>query len=156
MSIRFGLKPGCDTTLRPEMFKPASVDEDKIRNLVTHHILPPHSILQWQMAKGEEIPTLNTNEIVMSKAFFHQGYGLPNCDFFHGLLHHFKIELVHLNHFFVHLCEVYLTIPPIFTNFKYYFFLKYQLSVANCQIIDGAYVQAHANRNFLTLPSIPL
>jgi hypothetical protein len=80
----------------------------------------------------------------VSKAFLQQGFGLPCCDFFRGLLHHFKIELVHLNpnsilwiSVFIHACEVYLTILPSFTLFKYYFFLKYQLSATNRQVIGG-------------------
>jgi hypothetical protein len=76
---------------------------------------------------GEEIPTPNTNEIVLSKAFFLRGFGLPSCNFFRGLLHHFKIELIHLNlnsilqiTVFMHLCEAYLVILPNFTLFKFF------------------------------------
>jgi hypothetical protein len=76
---------------------------------------------------GEEIPTPNTNEIVLSKAFFLRGFGLPSCNFFRGLLHHCKIELIHLNlnsilqiTVFMHLCEAYLVILPNFTLFKFF------------------------------------
>jgi hypothetical protein len=76
-------------------------------------------------------PTPNTNEIIVSKAFFQWGFGLPTCDYFHGLLHHYKIKLVPLNLssvlqvvIFVPLCEAYLIILPNFTLFKYNFFLK--------------------------------
>jgi hypothetical protein len=70
-----------------------------------------------------------------------------------------KIELVHLNHnsvlhivVFVHLYEAYLTISPNFALFKYYFFSKYQPSVANCQVIGGVSNQAQTNLDFLAFP----
>jgi hypothetical protein len=53
---------------------------------------------------------------------------------------------------FVHLCEVYLGIPPHFTLFKHYFFLKYQPSATNRQVTGGVGIQARPNRNFLCLP----
>jgi hypothetical protein len=96
-------------------------------------------VLQWRPAAGEDIPTPNTNEIVVFASFFQHKFGFLVCDFLRGLLDHYKIELVHLNPnsilhitIFVHLCEAYLWIPPILPLFKNYFFLKYQSSVANC------------------------
>jgi hypothetical protein len=69
---------------------------------------------------------------------FQRGFGLPACDFLCGLLHHYQIELVHLNpnsilqiSIFVHLYEAFLGIPPNFSLFKNNFFLKYQLSITN-------------------------
>jgi hypothetical protein len=47
--------------------------------------------------KGEDIHTPNTNEIMVLSSFFSCGFGLPTCEFLHGLLHHYQIELVHLN-----------------------------------------------------------
>jgi hypothetical protein len=40
-----------------KMFKPSSVDKYEICKLVTDHLLPPRIVLQWRLAKGEEIPT---------------------------------------------------------------------------------------------------
>jgi hypothetical protein len=78
------------------------------------------------MAKDEDIPMPNTNEIIVSTTFFQHEFGLPACDFFRGLLHHYKIELIQLNpnsilHIvvFVHLCEAYLVVLPNFTLFKH-------------------------------------
>jgi hypothetical protein len=137
--------------LRLEMFKTSTVNEDEICKLLTDHLLSPRAIIQWRPAMGDKIPTPNTNEIVVSKAFFQRGFRLPSCDFFRSL-HHVKIKLVHLNlnsilqiAVFIHPCEVYLAIPPNFDLFKYYFFLKYQPSAANCQVIDGVGLQARAN-----------
>jgi hypothetical protein len=88
-------------------------------------------VLQWHLAVDEDIPTPNTNEIVVFASFQH-GFRLPVYDFLCGLLDHYQIELVHLNPnsilqiiVFVHLCEAYLGIPPNFPLFKNYFFLKY-------------------------------
>jgi hypothetical protein len=76
-------------------------------------------VLQWRPAAREDIPTPNTNEIVVFSSFFQCGFGLPACDFFHGLLDHYKIKLVHLNPsvilqiaVFVHLCEAFLGVLP--------------------------------------------
>jgi hypothetical protein len=67
--------------------------------------------------------------------FFQRRFGLPAYDFLCSLLHHYKIELVHLNlnsilqiAIFVHLCEAYLTVHPSFSLFKHYFIQKYQPS----------------------------
>jgi hypothetical protein len=61
-------------------------------------------------------------------SFFQCGIGLLTYDFFRGLLDLYKIELVHLNPnfvlqmvVFVHLCDSFLGIPPIFPLFKNYF-----------------------------------
>jgi hypothetical protein len=96
---------------------------------------------------------------VVSKALFQLGFRIHTYNFFRGLLHHFKIELVHLNPnadlqiaIFVHLCEAYLTILPNFSLFKYYFFLKYQPSAANHQVIGRVGIQAWMNWDFLALP----
>jgi hypothetical protein len=58
---------------------------------------PDRVMLQWCPATGEDIPTPNTNEIVMFSSFFQRGIGLPACDFLRGLLDHYQIELFHLN-----------------------------------------------------------
>jgi hypothetical protein len=95
-------------------------------------------VVQWHPATGEDVPTPNTNEIVVFSFFFQRGFRLLVCDFLCGLLDYYQIELVHLNPnsilqitIFVHLFEAYLGIPPKFSLFKNYFFLKYQLSAAN-------------------------
>jgi hypothetical protein len=54
----------------PEMFKSSTVDEGEILKLVEYHHLPLRAALQWQSAKGEDIPTPNTREIAVSKLFF--------------------------------------------------------------------------------------
>jgi hypothetical protein len=122
----------------PYLFQPSIADESEIHKLVANHFLSDRAMLKWRPTAGEDIPTPNTNEIVIFSSFFQRGFGLPSCDFFCGLLDHYMIELVHLNPnsilqiaVFVHLCEDFLGIPPNFPLFKSYFFLKYQPSAAN-------------------------
>jgi hypothetical protein len=100
-------------------------------------------MLQWHPTVGEDLPTPNTNEIVVFSSF-QRGFGLPACDFFCGLLDHYQIELVHLNPnsilqitIFVHLCKAFLGIPPNFPLFKNYFIFKYQPSAANRKVIGA-------------------
>jgi hypothetical protein len=102
------------------------------------YFLPDCEVLQWRPAVGDDIPTPKTNGIVVFASFFQCGFGLPVCDFLHGLLDHYQIKLVHRNPnsilqiaIFVHLYEDYLWIPPNFPLFKNYFFLKYQPNTTN-------------------------
>jgi hypothetical protein len=146
-------------TSHPHLFQPSIANEDEICKLVVRHFLPDREVLQWCPATDEDIPTPNTNEIVVFASFFQCGFGLPACDFLHGLLNHYQIDLVHLNSnsilqiaVFVHLCEAYLRIPPNFLLFKNYFFLKYQPSVANRKVIGGVGLQTHPRAGFLDLP----
>jgi hypothetical protein len=108
-------------TSHQHLLQPSVTDENEICKLVTSHFLPDHVVLQWRPAIGEDIPTPNTNEIVVFASFFQHGFGLSVCNFLRDLLDHYQIELVHLNPnsflhitIFVHLCEAYLRIPPIF------------------------------------------
>jgi hypothetical protein len=80
-----------------EMSSPSTINESEIHKLVDSHLLPPCAVLQWRAAKDEDIPMSYTNEIVVSKSFFQHRFGFPACDFLHGLLNHYKIELIHLN-----------------------------------------------------------
>jgi hypothetical protein len=111
-----------------EMCETSTTNESKLLKLVENHFLPDHAILQWWRAKGEDIPTPNTKEIVVLFSFFQRGFGLLACEFLRGLLHHYQIKLIHLNPnsilqstIFVHLCEAFLTVPPSFPLFKSYF-----------------------------------
>jgi hypothetical protein len=107
----------------------------------------------------EDIPTPNTNDIVMLSSFFQQGFGLPTCEFPHDLLHHYEIELVHLNPnsilqivICVHLCGAFLGMHPNFPLFKSHFLLKYQPSADKQKVIGGVGLQAHPRGGFLDLP----
>jgi hypothetical protein len=91
-------------------------------------------------------------------SFFQRKFGLPTCDFLHGLLQQYWIVLVHLNPnsilqvvVFVHLCEAFLGIPPIFSLFKNYFFLNYQPSTSSRKVIGAIGLQTHPLSGFLDL-----
>jgi hypothetical protein len=116
-------------------------------------------MLQWHPTAGEDIPTPNMTEIVVFFSFLQHRFGLPACDFLHGLLDHCQIELVHLNPnsilqivVFVHLCEAFLGIPSNFPLFKNYFFSKYHPSATNRKIIGGVGLQTRPHAGFLDLP----
>jgi hypothetical protein len=122
----------------PHLFQPLVTDESEIYKLIASYFLPDREVLQWRHAADEDIPTPNTNEIMVFTSFFQYGFGLSVCDFIRDLLDHYQIELIHLNPnsilqivVFVHLCEAYLGIAPNFPLFKNYFFLKYKPSTAN-------------------------
>jgi hypothetical protein len=73
--------------------------------------------------KDENIPNSNINEIVVLSFCFQHGFGLTTYEFLCGLLHYYKIELVHLNPnsilqivIFVQLCETYLAIIQFFLS----------------------------------------
>jgi hypothetical protein len=142
----------------PHLFQTSVADESEIHKLVTNHFLPDHAVLQWCPATGEDLPTPNTNEIVVFSSFFQRGFGLLACDFFRELLDHYQIELVHFNPnsilqitVFVHLYEAFLSIPPNFPLFKNYFFLKYHSSATNRKVIKGMGLQTRAHAGFLDL-----
>jgi hypothetical protein len=70
----------------PETFKASTIDEEEILKLVEDHLVSILVVLQWWPTKGEDIPTSNTQEIMVLKAFFQRGFGIPSYDLFHNLL----------------------------------------------------------------------
>jgi hypothetical protein len=144
---------------RSEMFQKSIADESKIRKLIRNHFLPKREVLRCRPANGKDIPTPNTNEIVMLSSFVQRGFSLSTCEFLRSLLHHYEIELVHLKPnsilqivVFVHLCKVFLGMPPNFPLFKSYFLLKYQPSANKWKVIGGVGLQMHHHNGFLDLP----
>src|SRR5438105_1281635 len=110
------------------VWQASTVTEEHLRRMVKDWILPEKEIIGWRAADGEAFPTANTGEIVVFESFFYHGFSVPTSRFFRGLLHFYKIELVHLNpnsilHIaaFIHLCEAYLGIEPHFALFRYLF-----------------------------------
>jgi hypothetical protein len=143
----------------PGIFQKSTANESKILKLVQNHFLPDCEVLRWQLANGDDIPTPNTNEIMVLSSFFQHGFVLPTCEFLHGLLHHYQIKLIHLNpnsilHIvvFVHLCKAFLIVPLNFPLFKTYFLLKYQPSIDKRKVIFDMGLQTHPRSGFLDLP----
>jgi hypothetical protein len=103
--------------LHPHLFQASVMNESEIHKLVANHFLLDRAVLQWHTATGEDLPTPNTNKIVVFSSFFQHGFGLLAYDFFRGLLDHYQIKLVYLNPnsilqivVFVHLCKAFLLI----------------------------------------------
>jgi hypothetical protein len=143
----------------PHLFQSPVANESEIPKLIANHFLPDRTVPLWCPSTSEDIPTPNTNEIVVFPPSFQRGFSLPAYDFFRGLLNHYQIELVHLNAnsilqiaVFIHLFEAFISIPPNFPLFKNYFFLKYQLSVTNRKVIGGVGLQTCPHAGFVDLP----
>jgi hypothetical protein len=99
--------------------------------LANRGLLRPKSQVSWRPTAGEEFSTEGTGETVVFLAHIERGFGVPMGDFLRGLLHFYRIELVHLalNSItiittFVHLCEAYLGIMPHFHLWRHFFKLK--------------------------------
>jgi hypothetical protein len=58
-------------------------------------VLRPKSQVGWRPAAGEEFPTEGTGETVVLLAHIEHEFGVPVGDFLRGLLHFYRIELVH-------------------------------------------------------------
>ena len=99
----------------------SEITEERIQALVDRGLLRPKVELEWRTAVGEAFRTEDDKEAIVFASYFERGFGIPTSDFFRGLLHYYRIELVHLvpNSIFVvssfiHLCKAYLGIPPHF------------------------------------------
>jgi hypothetical protein len=73
----------------PNMFQKSTADESELLKLVENCLLHDHKVLQWCPAKGKDIPTSNTKEIVVLSSFFQRRFGIPTCEFLCGILHHY-------------------------------------------------------------------
>jgi hypothetical protein len=99
----------------------STVMEEQIQSLADRGLLRPNSQVCWRPMAREEFPTEGTGETVVFLAHIECGFGVQAGDFLRGLLHFYRIELVHLApnsitiiSTFVHLCEAYLGIVPHF------------------------------------------
>jgi hypothetical protein len=81
----------------PHLFQPSIIDEGEIHKLTASCFLSDREVLQWLPTADEDIPTPNTNKIVVFASFFQCGFGFLVCNFLRGLLDHYQIELVHHN-----------------------------------------------------------
>ena len=129
--------------------------------MVRDGVLPEKEVIGWRAADGEAFPTANTGEIVVFESFFYRGFSDPTSRFFRGLLHFYKIELVHLNpnsilHIaaFIHLCEAYLGIGPHFALFRYLFQVTTRQK-SGPVVVGGASIQMRKQRfnKYITLPT---
>jgi hypothetical protein len=107
------------------------VTKEQIQSLVDCGLLRPKSQVGWRAAEGEAFTTEGTGKTVVFLVHIERGFGILAGDFLRGLLHFYRIELVHLapNSItiiatFIHLCEAYLGIAPHFHLWRHFFELK--------------------------------
>ena len=99
--------------------------------LVNRGLLRPKAEVEWKAPTGQAFPSEDDKEQVIFASYFERKFNIPTGDFFRGLLHYYRLELVHLvpNSItvvssFIHLCEAYLGIPPHFNLWRYFFQVK--------------------------------
>ena len=80
------------------------------------------------MPSHEDAPALPDGYVISFWPFHERGLVVPPHPFFQGLLHHYQIELQHLNpngiqHIaaFIAMCQGYLRIEPHFELWRYFF-----------------------------------
>jgi hypothetical protein len=85
------------------------------------------------MPDDEEVSMPPDGQVISFMLFHERGLMISSHYFFRGLLHHYDIELQHLNpkgvqHIatFVTLCEGYLGVEPHFKLWKYFFIVSLQ------------------------------
>jgi hypothetical protein len=61
----------------PHLFQLSIADESEIRMLIANYFLLDCAVLQWHPIAREDIPTPNTNEIVVFSSFFQRGKWPP-------------------------------------------------------------------------------
>ncbi|XP_039814432.1 uncharacterized protein LOC120677347 [Panicum virgatum] len=84
--------------------------------------------IEWILPEGEREPKPPSGYVVSFACFYEWGFASPPHAFFQGLLHHYDLELQHLDpngiqHIaaFIALCEGFLGAPPFFQLFRYLF-----------------------------------
>jgi hypothetical protein len=109
----------------------STVTEEQIQSLVDRSLLRPKAQVRWRPVAGEAFPTQGTGETVIFITHIERGFSVPAGDFLRGLLHFYRIELVHLAPnsitiiaIFSHLCEAYIGITPHFHLWRHFFELK--------------------------------
>ena len=78
-------------------WKKSKLSESVISSLVSRHLLQSKTLIQWQSTEGHERPFEKTFEIVLFTAFVRRGLAVPVCDFLHGLLFVWGIQLHHFD-----------------------------------------------------------
>jgi hypothetical protein len=109
----------------------STVTEEQIQSLADRELLRPKVQVSWRPVEEEEFLIEGTGETIVFLSHIECGFGIPAGDFLRGLLHFYRIELVHLvpNSItiistFVHLCEAYFSIAPQFHLWRHFFELK--------------------------------
>jgi hypothetical protein len=95
---------------------------------VDRGLLGPKEEVGWRLTTGEVFPTEGTGESVVFLKHIKHEFRIPAGDFLRGLLHFYRIELVHMapNSItiittYIHLYEAYLGIAPNFHLWRHFF-----------------------------------
>jgi hypothetical protein len=78
------------------VWETSTMTEEQIQSLVNRGLLRPKAHVSWRPASGEVFLTEGTGETVVFLAHIEREFGVPAVDFMRGLLHFYRIELVHL------------------------------------------------------------
>ena len=108
---------------------PSRCTVGSLEALVARGLLMPRTdAMEWLVPGNEALPAPPDGYVVSFRHFHERGLGMPPHPFFRGILHHYGLELQHLNpnsvqHLaaFVALCEGFLGIAPHFRLFKHFF-----------------------------------
>ena len=90
-----GKKAEKEATIADRWMK-SKLSEAQISSLVDDCLLQPKEIIQWQSAEGDARPFEKVQEVVLFKAFVERGLAIPACDFLHGLIFYWGVQLHHL------------------------------------------------------------
>ena len=122
--------------------------EDQLHELVSDGLLQSKDIAEWRAPGEHRVPALSPGEIVLFVSFIHAGLCLLASAFLRQFLNYFGISLNHLApnvvlhlSVFVHLCEIFLGIPPSLSLFCYFFRLKPQPHHNDTSILGGCGIQ---------------
>jgi hypothetical protein len=107
----------------------SEVSRSRLDGLVKRGLLCLRSAAEeWLLPGREELPAPRDGYIISFTHFHECGFRMPPHPFFRRLLHHYKIELQHLNPngvqqivAFIMLCEGFLRIEPHFKLWRYFF-----------------------------------
>ena len=113
--------------------------------MVEHGIHLEKQISEWKSCYGEEFPMEDRTEIIVFRSFYKTGFALTAWTFFHGLLHFYGLEVMHLKPnsiaqiaIFIHLSEGYLRITPHFNLWRALYHLKGHPSNVCRNVVGGA------------------
>jgi len=87
---------GAGQTRRDLEWVTSTSSEEDLNGLVIEGMLPNKETAGWRAAAGEEFPTPHTHELVVFKAYFVRGFGIPAHPFLRNLLRYYRINLCHL------------------------------------------------------------
>ena len=107
----------------------SDVTHARVDGLVKRGLLRGRTeVVEWLVLGHEEVSSLPNDYVVSFAPFHERGFMIPPHPFLRGLLHHYQIELQHLNpngiqHIaaIIALCEGYLGIKPHFEMWRYFF-----------------------------------